>query len=1111
MMFPQLYTMTSYSLLSSTIRIEEYVKLGKKLGYKSLAIADLNVLYGAIEFYEACQKEHIQAIIGMTLEYTIADTEQVAQLVLYAKNLAGYKNLMQLSSAKMTHSTTFTLEEVKAFCSDLFAIMPIDQGEISLAFEQKQPDIEKSVQQLRSYFDQDSFFVGTSTDSSPATNHPLFHFFEMNNLPLVAWQKVCYLRSEEGFALEVLTHIADGTQTSIHLSAEGIKKDGTAFLLSESKVKEQLSVSSGQKALANAESIATNSQLTIPFHQRLLPHYPIENNQNAEAYLERLCWEKLSIRIPNCTNDYKERLRKELMIIHEMGFDDYFLIVWDVMDYAHSKKIVTGAGRGSAAGSLVSYVLSITDVDPIKYDLLFERFLNPERRSMPDIDLDIPDNRREEILIYVREKYGYHHMAQIATFGTMAAKQVLRDVARVFGLSQSESNRWSQAVPNALKMTLKKAYQESKKLVELVQLNEMNRLLFETAIHLEGLPRHVSTHAAGVVISDKNLLELVPLQSGSNNILLTQFTMNDVEKIGLLKMDFLGLRNLSIIDHTLQSIRRVDQKTIVLNQIPFNDVKTLRLFQKGETSGVFQFESAGIRNVLRKLGPTSIEDIAAVNALYRPGPMQNIDLFIRRKKGREAISYPDPILEPILKNTYGIIVYQEQIMQVASEMAGFSLGQADILRRAVSKKKKDVLDEERTHFIEGALAQGHKEENATIIYDYIERFVNYGFNRSHAFAYSFIGFQMAYLKVHYPAAFYTALLHSVRHNSNKIKEYIGEARKNKQAIIAPSINKSHYSFYLSDQNQIMFGFSSLKGIRKDFIQYIIDERNNRGPYRTFDQFLLRLSGKWLKKENIEPLIVIGAFDEFSPNRRQLVDDLDGKIQNIVYSGGSEDLFKTLELKEVEVLDYTLEEKLELEEQYLGVYLSGHPTEKFTKTRLMKQPTLISDSTEGNQVRLLVYVKEVRVIRTKKGEQMAFVEVDDLTGSLSLTVFPTIFRTLRNTIEKNCVYYAEGKIEKSNYNQALQLLVEQMTLANELEQAISDSTCYLKIPAVENEASLLKEVYETIQRNKGLIPVVLYYESNKKKLVLGEENWVEYSDTIQKQLQGILGEQNVVFK
>ena len=397
------------------------------------------------------------------------------------------------------------------------------------------------------------------------------------------------------------------------------------------------------KAVEGAQRLANSISFEFQFHQKLLPHYPVPGNKTAGEYLDELCQTQLSKRLAQITPEYQERLTYELSVIHQMGFDDYFLIVWDVMAFTHQNNIVTGAGRGSAAGSLVAYILEITDVDPLKYDLLFERFLNPERYTMPDIDLDIPDNRREDVLNYVREKYGQYHMSQIATFGTMAAKMVLRDVARVFGLSQSEANRWSKAIPNQLKITLKEAYQASKNLVELVNANEKNQLLFKTAIILEGLPRHVSTHAAGVVISDKNLLELVPLQKGSDEAFLTQYTMNDVEAIGLLKMDFLGLRNLSIIDYTLKAIKKVEKKELPLKQIPLNDPQTLLLFQQGDTTGVFQFESAGIRNVLRRLGPENIEDIAAVNALYRPGPMQNIDTFIARKKGKEAINYPDAV------------------------------------------------------------------------------------------------------------------------------------------------------------------------------------------------------------------------------------------------------------------------------------------------------------------------------------------------------------------------------------------------------------------------------------------------------------------------------------
>ncbi|MHC5218228.1 DNA polymerase III subunit alpha [Enterococcus sp. LJL128] len=1108
-MFPQLYTITSYSLLSSTIRIAEFVKKAKQYGYHYLGISDINVLHGAVEFYEACLAENIKPVIGMTLEYTPEISDQKVQLILYAKNQQGYQNLMRISSMRMTNEAALKFSSFSSLLTDLYVVMPSDKGVVNYFQEKNAEEIDRELNELLAVIDAESFFIGASFMCNPVTDPLLFEFIRSRSYPIIALQETRYLVREDGFALRVLEHIESGTPMEVNLKEAEI--DGPYYLRTAEEAENQLTELIGREGTENARKLAENCRFELPLHQKLLPHYPVPDNLPAGEYLRQLCNECLSQRVLQVTPEYQERLEKELSIIHSMGFDDYFLIVWDVMAFAHKNKIVTGAGRGSAAGSLVSYVLSITDVDPIQYDLLFERFLNPERYSMPDIDLDIPDNKREQVLAYVQEKYGHHHMAQIATFGTMAAKMVLRDAARVFGLSQSESNRWSQAVPSTLKITLKQAYQESKKLVELVESSEVNQLLFDTAVRLEGLPRHVSTHAAGVVISDKNLLELVPLQTGTNNILLTQFTMNDVEKIGLLKMDFLGLRNLSIIDDTLKAIRKIYKKELKLSDIPFDDGETLALFQRGETSGVFQFESAGIRNVLRKLGPTSIEDIAAVNALYRPGPMQNIDLFIRRKKGIEPIDYPDASLQPILENTYGVIVYQEQIMQVAAKMAGFSLGQADILRRAISKKKKDILDQERRHFVQGGVNQGYSEETANMIYDYIERFANYGFNRSHAFAYSFIGFQMAYLKVHYPAAFYAALLHSVRHNPNKIKEYINEAKKNNVRILAPSINYSQYSFYLKGQDEIMFGFSSLKGIRRDFIQDILQERRENGHYQSFDQFLFRIPAKWRKKENIAPLIAIGAFDELTANRRQLDNQLESKIQNIIYSGGSSDLFETLELKEEEIQDYPLEEKLAQEEQYLGVYLSGHPAEEFTKLIKLKQILSINDVVENQQVRLLIYVKNVRTIRTKKGEQMAFVEGDDSTGSISLTLFPTVFRSLRQTVHPNQVYYVEGKVEKSKYNQELQVLVNEIAEATSLEAGISATTCYLKIEQSQGAPAVLQEVKKIIQQFPGIVPVVLFYADQKKKVILDKSFWITDSLEAKEAFNTLLGKENVVFE
>ena len=893
----QLTTITSYSLLQSTIKIPQYVQLAKQLGYQQLGITDVNNLYGALEFFQACQKEGLKPIIGLLLSYQ-STAEKEYELFLFAKNFAGYQTLMKLSSKKMITGNVH-LEDF-AMADNIFAILP-NQNELRALLGDEQAAIGRA-QELQQLFGKNLFYGVAYKEELPAD---LAAWMEQQQIPPAAYQPVTSLAAEEIFAVNVLQHIKAGTQI------DDLRQELQASAAERSLIAADEKYSWYQEHAPNAwqqaELIAEACQLEIPLHQTLLPHYPLEK-QSAAAFLKELCLQLLPQRVAACDERYQQRLLYELSVIHEMGFDDYFLIIWDVMDFAHKQQIVTGAGRGSAAGSLVAYVLSITDVDPLAYNLLFERFLNPERYTMPDIDLDIPDNRREEVLLYVKEKYGQEHVAQIATFGTMAAKMVLRDVGRVFGLSQSEANRWSRAVPNALKMTLAKAYEESKTLRELVELNERNQRLFQVAKILEGLPRHVSTHAAGVVISDEKLSDLVPLQAGSEDIWLTQFTMNAVEAVGLLKMDFLGLRNLSIIDDTLQGIRQVSKQQVTQKDIPLDDPETLQLFQHGETAGVFQFESAGIRNVLRRLGPENIEDIAAVNALYRPGPMQNIDAFIRRKKGQEAIVYPDPTLQPILENTYGIIVYQEQIMQVASQMAGFSLGEADILRRAISKKKKAVLDDERRHFVAGAVKKGYPETKANEVYDYIERFADYGFNRSHAMAYSFVGFQMAYLKVHYPAPFFKALLQSVRHNSSKVKEYMNEADKRKIKLLPPSINKSGYGFWLASMQEIRFGLGNIKGVRRDFLADILEERKTSGPYTSLDQFLARISqrsSKWLKEELIKPLIAVGAFDELEKNRRQLIDQLEGKIQNVLYSGGSLELLDMMTLKTQAVADYTL--------------------------------------------------------------------------------------------------------------------------------------------------------------------------------------------------------------
>lgn len=1108
MSFPQLYTTTSYTLLRSTLKIKELLQTAKQRGYQVAGITDRNVLSGVIEFYQACRASDIKPVIGLELDYQIEGTSDESSIILYAKNQMGYKNLIYLSSTKMTEDKSFELREHKEYLNGLVAVLP-DQNEVKKYFG-NQAECLSRFEKLRDLFDAGCFYLGLSGEAVNEGGSWL-QFAGENRLPLLALQNVSYLDPEDGFGVKVLEHIASGQVLDDGLIRNAQELRGQNYLREAPALEEYFLKEGFGQAVENAESVAEACQFELPLHQKLLPHYPVPGDALPGDYLAELCREALAERVKNPDDTYKERLAYELKVIHEMGFDDYFLIVWDVMAFAHDQKIFLGAGRGSAAGSLVAYVLKITDVDPIQYGLFFERFLNPERRSMPDIDLDIPDNRREEMLAYVQKKYGTHHMAQIATFGTMAAKMALRDVSRALGLSQSEANKWSQAVPGVPKITLKEVMKESNRLTVLSSESPKYTLLLKTALQLEGLPRHVSTHAAGIVISDIDLIELVPLQRGSEEIFLTQFTMNDVEATGLLKVDFLGLRNLSIIDDTLKGIKRLYHEDINVKQVPFDDEKTLALFQKGETSGIFQFESAGIRNVLRRLEPNSIEDIAAVNALYRPGPMQNIDTFIRRKKGMEPITYPDDSLKEILSNTYGVIVYQEQVMQVASKMAGFSLGQADILRRAISKKKQDVLDEQRSLFIEGAERNGHSYKKADEIYKYIERFGNYGFNRSHAFAYSFIGFQMGYLKVHYPVPFYAALLHSVRHNPSKIKEYVNEARKNGIKILPPSISQSEYSFKILDDKTIQFGFNAIKGIRRDFIQDVLEERRANGSYHSFDSFLVRIRSKWLKKENLIPLIAVGCFDGDGPNRRILLDELEGKISNALYSAGSMDLLEIMELKEEEKPDFTLENKLQLEEDYLGVYLSGHPTEGFENIRRMKKIRPITDSVTGEKIAILYYIRDIREIMTKRGEKMAFLDGNDVSGEMSVTVFPKLYRKVRQSIKENGVCFIEGKVEESSYNHEMQLLAENLVLAEELEAQLKGEICYLKIKTENDKPNVLDDLQHILQLHSGMIPVIVFFEKDRRKIQLADEFRISGSSQVQQELKELLGNDCVVFK
>ena len=934
-MFTHLHIQSGYSLLNSTVKIEELVAQAKEFGMTSLALCDRNVMYGSLYFYKECLKQGVKPIIGVLID-VLDDEDSTHSLILLAKNLIGYHNLLKISSAIQTKSPNgLPRSWLKAYSKGLIAISPGAEGKIEeYLVEGKVEEATIEAKELLGIFGPEQFYFSIqrlNVLDEEIQNDAVVQLAQQIGIKVVATNPVYYLKENDALAHEVLLAVGNG-----HKLADEDRKVMPAnqfYLKSMQEMAEQFA--DKPDALENTLYIASQCNLDIPFHQSLLPKYPTAPGVASDDMLEEICWQGLQSRRPNPPRLYEERLRYELDVIKRMKFSDYFLIVWDFMKFARNKHILTGPGRGSAAGSMVAYVLQITDVDPIEHSLLFERFLNPERITMPDIDIDFPDHRREEVIAYVAKKYGELHVAQIITFGTMAAKAALRDTGRVFGLNMKEQEALSKMIPNRLGITLSEAYQESKRLQAFLMESPLNQQLFSTAMKLEGLPRHTSTHAAGVIISDMPLTEIIPIQAGHDGIYLTQFPMDLLEEIGLLKMDFLGLRNLTLIENIITNIAKGTGEKIDLAKIPMDDAATFELFGKGETTGVFQFESDGIRKVLMRLKPSCFEDIVAVNALYRPGPMENITQFIERKHGLAPIDYHHPDLKEILEPTYGVIVYQEQIMQIASKLAGFSLGEADLLRRAVSKKKMDILDKERNHFVSGAKKKDYSDKIATSIYNVIIRFANYGFNRSHAVSYSIIAYQLAYLKTHYPAYFMAALMTSAIGNHEKIAQYVREAKKRGITIYPPSINFSAYSFIVY-QDGIRYSLGAIKGVGGTVLKEIFAARRSRKFNDLFD-FCIRVSGKIVNRKILEVFVHSGAFDEFGHDRATLLASLDVALNHAELVKPDDDLFDlfgegefSLQPKYVEVEPIRLEDKLLFEKKVLGLYLSNHPVSSYRK-------------------------------------------------------------------------------------------------------------------------------------------------------------------------------------
>ncbi|MCD8508670.1 MAG: DNA polymerase III subunit alpha [Bacillus sp. (in: Bacteria)] len=841
MSFVHLHVHSEYSLLRSVGKIKELVGQAKLLGYEALAITDIDAMYGVIPFYKACKDNSIHPIIGVELGYapdTEVDTvKETDRILLLAENNEGYRSIIQLTTLANEKNTRFgpfvTYSELEKNNKGVIAISPFADGMIQRVVEQGSTvEGEKHVQWLLRVFGSNNVFLEIQNHWFPKEREKLLKLSQWiqttkANIPLVASNHVQFTKEEHATAHPVIQAIRLGMK----LDELPASLSSPHYYLKSQE--EMVSLfESFPDALQRTVEIAARCNVTIELGDVHLPEFPVPENMTARKYLEMLCYKGMKERYNNPSQDIINRLDYELQTISKMGFEDYFLIVADFMRYAHEKGILTGPGRGSAAGSLVAYTLKITDVDPIKFGLLFERFLNPERISMPDIDIDFPDDRRDEVIQYVKEKYGKRHVAQIITFGTLAAKAAIRDVGRVLGIGLPLIDKVSKSIPTRPQITLREALQEAHSLKEMIKGDEQLQELFRIALAVEGLPRHSSIHAAGIVMSKVPLTDVVPLQEGNDGLYLTQFPMGDLEELGLLKMDFLGLRNLSFIKSIIRKVEVNKRIKIELSEIPFTDEKTFHLLGKGETSGVFQLESSGMKSVLKRLMPTEFEDIVAVNALYRPGPMENIPTYIKRKHGEEQVVYPHDSLIDILKPTYGVLIYQEQIMQIASKMAGFSLGEADILRRAVGKKKRQVLEQERERFTKGAVHQGYTEKEADHMYNLILRFANYGFNRSHAVAYSIIAYYLAYLKANYPIEFMGALMETVIHHHEKLGEYVAEAKRNGIVIHPPSIVNSDGGFNVKN-GEIWIG---LLAIKKSWATCCSSNHSRKGK-RSFYKFV----------------------------------------------------------------------------------------------------------------------------------------------------------------------------------------------------------------------------------------------------------------------------------
>lgn len=1140
--FVHLHSHTSYSLLDGAAKISEVVKRAKELNMPALAITDHGTMYGVVEFFKACKNEGIKPIIGCEV-YVAArnrfDKEQGRDekpyhLILLVKNQKGYKNLCKLVSLASIEGFYYKprvdRELLEKYHEGLIALSACLGGELPRHL--MKDDYDKALEAALWYnkvFGKGNYYLELQYHGireQLIVNQGLRRLAEETGIELVATNDNHYVKREDANIQDVMLCIQTGKRLS---DTDRMHFDGNEFYLkSYDEMLEALP--EDQKALDKTCEIARMCEFEFDFSKNHMPAFTLPDNFLTEKdYLRALCLQGLKERYQSLDDKSYQRLDYELEIINTMGYEAYFLIVWDFINFARKKGIYVGPGRGSAAGSLVSYVLKITDIDPLKYQLLFERFLNPERVSMPDIDIDFCVERRGEVIDYVTEKYGSERVCQIITFGTMGAKGAIRDAARVMDIPLPTVNAICKMIPNELGMTLEKAWQASEDLKETINANTSLSTLYETARKLEGLPRHAGTHAAGVVISKEPLMEYLPLQKTSDDAVITQFAKEDVEDIGLLKMDFLGLRTLTVINKTLELIEQNYHLKLDLDQATNDDEATYKMLSEGESIGVFQLESSGLRAILKELKPSHLEDIIALVALYRPGPLGSgmVDDFIKRKHGAKKIEYLHPLLEPILKSTYGVILYQEQVMQIASQLANFTLGQADMLRRAMGKKKPEIIANLKSEFAEGAKKNGIDKTISDSIFELIEYFAGYGFNKSHSAAYGLLSYQTAFLKCRYPKEFMAETLNSYIDNNDKLRFYIEETRKMGIAVLPPDINESGLGFTVTKEG-IRFGLSAIKGVGMQPVANIVETRRDK-KFESFQDFLHRIDlSMGINKRLLANLIDSGAFLSIHPERKALLsicEEAFSMAQAIQKSKNSNQLslFDMAENSHISAYDvlpipkieeYSKDEILAFEKELLGVYVSGHPLEDYSNELKNKTSHTIEALTETLHNKRVVVgglLRQVKYQTTKKGDMMATCQLEDLSSTIDMLVFPKNLQKLQPSLSEGSIVLIEGRYSEQDDDKKIFIEAISPLVKSEVLDTTRESRFKLMLRLKSENDRRLYPILSLLEHHKGNIPAYLFYADSRKVFKLDKKYWVSSSDVLLELLKTELGEKSVVLK